>query len=334
MAKVIVVGGGRMGARHIDAAILSGHDLLALVDPNPDCFAVESKPELSRLRVSSLKEVEGGDVAIIATAADHHISLLLNGIDAGIRRFVVEKPFAQSLADSRVAEQAAEASGARVVVNHGRRYDPNTNRLKAMDKDGSYGRLRSVFLRMGGGGFGCVGTHWIDLCNNLMGEKPKRVFAMTTSPSGNNPRGSKFFDPGVSTILLYSDERRAIIDIGDDVGIIGGGEFVFEMAQISWVNEGGNWSFRHRSQADLSQPRSRYGLPLVEEKIEPASLDATKAAQAALADALSDGPIVSGIAEALDTMEVFVACRLSASTSAAVSLPIGDADAAQAYPIP
>lgn len=336
MARIIVIGGGRMGARHVLAVRQAGHEVAALVDPSPENFAVASDESLRPLHRSSLAEAlaHPADAAIIATTADHHMALLDQAMAGGLRRIVVEKPFSQSVEQALRAADAIAASGARVVVNHGRRYDPNTRALKALDRSGRYGRLRAVFLRTGGGGFGCVGTHWIDLCNNLMDALPERVSALTTTPPGANPRGERFDDPGASAFLVYGGGRRAVIDIGDDVGIVAGGEFVFDFAQVSWSVEAGSWRLRRRTEADLARPRSLYGLPLDEEVFPSTPLDVVGAARAALEDALADGPVTSGVAEAIGTMEVFAACRLAAGEARTVALPLTAQARARIYAIP
>ena len=187
---------------------------------------------------------------------------------------------------------------------------------------------------MGGGSLGCVGTHWIDLCNNLMDGLPEKVFGTLSVETASDNRGAQFFDPGGTAVLIYANGKRAIIDIGDDIGIVASTEFIFEKGIVSWTTEGGTWSFRHRRPEDSDKPLTLYGLPLVESTFATTPPDLIEYAIATINDALSDGETNSGIPEALKTMEVFAAIRYAARIDQVVSLPISDAEKRVTYAIP
>lgn len=336
MARVVLIGGGRMGHRFSQAIRKAGHDLVSLFDPGARPFAVESEPELARIHETDFDAVlsSDADVYVICTTADHHVPLATALIEAGKRRLIIEKPLSQSAEDAERLRRMARARGVRVVVNHGRRYCPNTASLKALDGGGDTGALRSVAIRMGGGALGCVGTHWIDLCNNLMGGVPDAVFAQLSALTPSNSRGTQFVDPGGVALLSYAGGRRAVLDMGDDVGIVVGADFIYERGVVSWQFEGGRWSFRHRQAEDAERPLSLYGLPLVDAPFETVAPDLIAYAISALDDVLGEGPVISGLDQACDTMEVFAAIRASDRRDEMVRLPLGDQDRAEIYPIP
>jgi predicted dehydrogenase len=328
-----------MGERHVQAIRRLGATVAATLDPADAPYGVAVHPELADVHhkdeATFFKALErfGVDALVVATTADRHEDLLARGLAAGVRRFMIEKPVCQSHAGVLRMAEASAAASARVVVNHGRRYCPNTARLKSLAGSDEAGDLRSIAIRMGGGSLGCVGTHWFDLCNNLMRSTPLSVHAFTTEPA-SNPRGGRFRDPGGIVTLRYPGNRRAVVDMGDDVGIVAGASFVYERAEVAWTSEGGPWTFRARKVEDRVKPLSAYGIPLYPLPFESTPPDIVGYAASAIADALADGPVISGLVEAEATMAVFAATMASADRGIVVGLPLDPDASAAIYPIP
>ncbi|MDO6728351.1 Gfo/Idh/MocA family oxidoreductase [Cognatishimia sp. 1_MG-2023] len=336
MADVILIGAGRMGHRFSQAIRQSGNTLLAIFDPGEKPFAVEAEPELASFHIRDFQEVldSSAEVFVICTTAEHHVSIASELIRSGKKRLVIEKPLSQSLADAEVLQALTDEFNARVVVNHGRRYCENTALLKSLDGADKTGSLRSISITMGGGALGCVGTHWIDLCNNLMGSLPEKVFCELSAYTPGNNRGAKFFDPGGTACLFYAGGRRAILNMGDDVGIVAGADFVYETGLVTWAVESGKWVFRHRSEENREKSLALYGIPLEESAVETKAPDLIAYGISALDDVLSDAPIQSGLMQARDTMEVFCAMRNSAEDESVVRLPLDEAAKQVVYSIP
>ncbi|MEO0030557.1 MAG: hypothetical protein RIS94_315 [Pseudomonadota bacterium] len=336
MARIALIGAGRMGFRFLQAIRKAGHEVAVIYDLAETPFAVSSDPQLARLHVRDLAAVaaSGADATAICTTADSHVPLARQLIAMGQRRLIIEKPLSQSVADAEALAALAQAQGVRIVVNHGRRYCANTERLKALDGGEDTGRLRSVVIKMGGGALGCVGTHWIDLCNNLLGGVPQQVFARLSPETPGNNRGAQFFDPGGSALLFYAGGRRAILDLGDDVGIVGGADFIFERGMVSWTSEGGAWTYAHRREEDRARPLTLYGLPLVAGAFDAVPPDLIDYAAAAVNDAFATGEVRSGIDLAVETMTTFAAIRRSAALGLPVCLPLDDAAKTEIYRIP
>ncbi len=325
-----------MGYRFSQAIRKSGHDIAVIFDPMETPFAITSEPQLGELHTRDFSEVLSREVdaAVICTTADSHVAIAQNLIEAGKRRIIIEKPLSQSLASAESLADLASRSGVRIIVNHGRRYCANTRSLKALDGNPATGSLRSIIIKMGGGSLGCVGTHWIDLCNNLLGGKPEKVFCTLSLETPDNNRGPQFFDPGGTAMLFYGSGKRAIIDLGDDVGIVGGADFIFERGMVSWKTEGGDWSYMHRRTEDNAKPLTFYGLPLIADEFRSIPPDLIDYAVAAIQDAFSDDAPESGIDKAVETMEVYAAMRWSAAAGRPVSLPLEAAAKREIYTIP
>ncbi|ACK84783.1 Gfo/Idh/MocA family protein [Methylorubrum extorquens] len=324
-ARIGIVGLGRMGERIGRAAIQLGHEIVATHDVVAEPFALATNPDLAAApRVQTLDEFwrVPMDMVAIATHGPTHCPYLLEGIERGNRRFLVEKPLATSLAEARLAASAASAVGARVVVNHGRRYCGIYDALTTMDGSDEMGSLRSGILTMGAGGLGCMGIHFFDLFNRALG-RPRSVYATLTSPRGVNPRGDEFTDPGGTVVISYEGGRRALIDMGDDVGVPGRMEFVYERGRVVIESELEPWRILRRPAASRELPTSRYGTPLEEVSMPDfRPCEIIYATSGAITDALSDGPTVSGIEVGVESMEVYCALRWSALTGAPASVPL------------
>ena len=334
--KIILFGGGRMGARFYQAIVSSGYELVALVDPVQRPYILDSSPELSSRLFENVEDVLDleADAFVICTTADFHIPIARKLIQAGKRRLIIEKPLSQSAADAFELRTLALSSGARVIVNHGRRYCSNTALVKDLRDTSELGSLRAIFIKSGGGALGCVGTHWIDLCNNLMADAPLSVYAQLSDDQAPNIRGDQFYDPGGNVVMYYPDGRRAVIDSGDDVGILAGADFIFEKGAVQWQVEAESWLLRRRKREDSDKPLHMYGLALETTELETSVPDLIEYAKSALNDAFSDEKPISGLDEACATMSVYSAARASAKKGHPIALPLDDADAEACYQIP
>jgi predicted dehydrogenase len=263
--------------------------------------------------------------------------LLEEGIARGFRRIVVEKPFSCSVAEARRALAQARSAGARVLVNHSRRYCPNFRKIAARVPELAHlGRLRTVSSTHGGGGLGCVGVHYIDLCNMLFGHAPKAVFAQLTEVGGRNPRGDRFFDPGAAVMLSYPGGGRAYLDFGDDIGVFAGLEMVFEEGIIRHgTDEFARWEIECRGPEDRGKATHLLGLALRREDFPGwCETDSMSRWTQLMTDAAEDTQPLSDAAFGLACMQVFAAARWSARTGQAVAVPPPADAEAEVYPIP
>jgi len=336
MPKIVLIGAGRMGHRFSQAIRQSGHELTMIFDPSETPWGVSAEPGLAAVHTRNFEDVLASDAEAyaICTTADLHVSTAAKLIKAGKKRLIVEKPVSQSVQEAIDLRALAHANGARIIVNHGRRYSANTQAIKDLDGDPRTGALRSVVIKMGGGSFGCVGTHWIDLCNNLFDGTPKRVFGVLSYDTPPDNRGAKFFDPGGTALLMYAGGKRAVLDLGDDIGIVASTEFIFEKGIVAWTSEGKTWSFRHRRPEDQDKSLTLYTLPLVDTPFETSPPDLIAYAIATIEDVFASAPTQSGMDQAIDTMEAFAAIHYAAREQRSVSLPLPDEEKKVVYAIP
>lgn len=336
-AAIGIIGMGRMGARLAEAAAGAGCRVVAALDHRKSPFALEARPELAEIFTTDAARFwdTAMDAVAIATTAPHHVPLLMEGLANGIRRFVVEKPFCTGVAEGEAAQAAADQAGARVVINHGRRYCPNYAALAALDGSPEMGALRAVSVTLGAGGLGCLGVHYLDLFNRLFGGPPASVTASMPGTTPANPRGAEFDDPGACALMTWPDGRRALLDIGDDTGIPPLMEFRFTYGRVVIEDEARPWRVLCRDEAGRALPLTRYGTPNREAALpgfRPFGLiDMTAAA---LKDAQGNGKVVSGIEDALDAIRLFAAIREAGETGAMVRLPLGETIRARTFAIP
>jgi predicted dehydrogenase len=297
-----------MGVRLWEAARRADLEVPTILDSDPDAFGLTAQPE-SRAAFTTDAETFWGtpvDILVIATTAPGHMPLLREGLARGIKRFVLEKPLATSVSDADETIRKARSEGARILVNHTRRYCPNFNTLASRLNGGAeLGSLRMASMVFGGGSLGCNGPHAFDLFNLLFGEMPEAVMARMTSPQSQNVRGSQFDDPG-GTVMLFT-----------------------------FQNEFSPWEVRARKPEDRDKPMTQYGAPLVDYPF-PGWQDFSMMERwtALMRDAAADGPAQAPVELGLNTTRIFAAARWSAQTDQLVRFPLSAEAESAVYPIP
>ena len=327
------MGMGRMGERVAIAARGLGHEVVRVFDVMEDAYGFRD-PNNKAVATSDLASFWSTDLDMvaIATYGPTHCPLVHEGIKAGHQRFMVEKPVCTSMNEGEELLAAVWDAGARVVVNHGRRYCRVYDELLRMDGSPEMGPLRAATLTMGAGGLGCMGTHFFDLFARVLGE-PTHAFAQLSPVTATNPRGAEFDDPGVTGILGFG-QRRAMIEMCDDLGIPGMMEFLYQNGRVVIENELQPWRVMARREEDRALPVTRYGMPLVERPLEPFEpCEIIFATSGAVRDALSDDEPICGLGTGLRAFEMFAALRWSARTGEVVRFPLPDDARAARYSI-
>ena len=138
MKRILVVGGGLIGSRHLQAVQAhAGCELVGLADPD-----MSIQPDVPRL--TNMGEATGPvDGVIIATPTHLHASL---GIEAAERgwHMLIEKPVAETLQSAQKLETALRNKNIRSLVGHHRRYHAVVQQLKACLEDGLIGEVVNV----------------------------------------------------------------------------------------------------------------------------------------------------------------------------------------------
>ncbi|MGD9722088.1 MAG: Gfo/Idh/MocA family protein [Pirellulales bacterium] len=220
--KAAVIGLGPHGRRIVDVLrALGGVELAAVVDRSEAALAALELPE-SVARCRSDEELwSRGDVGLVcvATNGPSHAALAVAAMKAGVRRLLVEKPMACSLAECDQILAAARRTGTRVAVDHGRRHAPVYQWLRTRIASGDWGQVRAIWMQRPDIGLGCNGTHSFDTVTYLADADVERVTGWVDKPIKKNPRGEQFVDPGGTVIMELAGGARALVaQIEDGAG--------------------------------------------------------------------------------------------------------------------
>lgn len=176
-----VVGYGYWGSKHV--RVLAGL-------PNVELTVIESRPD--RLReamtsfpavhvASSLDEVRDDlDALVVATPPRSHGPIALEALQAGVHT-LVEKPLATSVEVANALVNAANASGATLMVGHTFEYNAAVWKLKQLVNSGELGRILYIDtarLSLGRYQNDCnviwdLAPHDISIVSYLLGEFPE-----------------------------------------------------------------------------------------------------------------------------------------------------------------
>jgi predicted dehydrogenase len=150
VARVLVVGLGSIGARHLRIArsLFPEAEFAALRstrDAPPANFPVETLKTFFSIDDAI---VFAPTVAVIATPAPFHAATAIRLADAGVH-LLIEKPLADTLKSCLAIEAAEARSGVVVMVGYNLRFLPSLQVLRAAVDDGRLGRILSVRAEVG-----------------------------------------------------------------------------------------------------------------------------------------------------------------------------------------
>lgn len=219
MKRILVVGGGLIGIRHIDAVQAHpGCALVGLADPDmsiaPDipCFADMD---------DVMDPVDG---VIIATPTDLHAR---HGMYAAKRgwHMLIEKPVAGDLSGAQTVRDAVARAGVGSLVGHHRRYHAAVQQLKTMIAEGAIGSVICANLiwamrkpdhyfagnwRAAGGSPVMINlVHDIDILRFVVGE-----IAAVTALRGTGLRGQNRIESG-AVALAFENGATGTISFAD-----------------------------------------------------------------------------------------------------------------------
>lgn len=155
------------------------------------------------------------DIVSVATYAPQHAEITIACAQAGVRAIWCEKPIATRLTDAEQMITACEQSGALLVINHNRRFNPNYRRLRQLVESGGLGALTSVSLQWGTGRLGNVGTHLIDAAMMLTGQRVMAASGTLDRTGRPDCRGPAFRDPGGWGLLRLETGLIVTVDAAD-----------------------------------------------------------------------------------------------------------------------
>ena len=141
--KIILVGCGNIGSRHLQAIAKLTYDIqVDIVEPNNDAVSL-AKTRLNEMlydktnheffwhrSINELTDV--GDVVIVATNSVNRVDLISDLISKGNTRFLIEKLVCQSITQYNIIIKKVKESNSKVWVNTNRRYFKSYNTIKEL----------------------------------------------------------------------------------------------------------------------------------------------------------------------------------------------------------
>lgn len=286
MKRILVTGGGLIGARHVRAVQAHpGAELVGLVDPSPDI-----PTPAGVTRYADLSEVTAHvDGVILATPNQMHAA---HGIHAATRgwHMLIEKPVTDTLEDADALAAAIAKTGVRSLVGHHRRYHDSLEQLQRMLKGGAIGRPVTATLiwamkkpddyfqgnwRTTHGSPVMINLiHDIDLLRALMGEVTATVALpgqrLRGTPRTESGAVALQFDTGATATISFADttpspwgfeagtgENPHIGTTGQDMLFITGTRGAVSYPSLTLWGQAADWS----EPAQIVQPAQTHALP-------------------------------------------------------------------------
>jgi myo-inositol 2-dehydrogenase/D-chiro-inositol 1-dehydrogenase len=191
MARVAILGAGRIAEVHARGVVLAGAELAGVFDIREDA----SQKLASRFSTRVFRSIEEAlndrtiDVVAIATSTDTHADYIVAAAKAG-KAIFCEKPIDLSVARVEDCRKQIEGIGAFIQIGFNRRFDPTFLKVAATVHEGRIGRLENLtiisrdpapasieYYKVSGGIFKDMTIHDFDMARFIMPEEPVEVFA-------------------------------------------------------------------------------------------------------------------------------------------------------------
>jgi predicted dehydrogenase len=217
--RVAFVGLGRQGLKLAQAVADSGHSVAAGCDLREPARAAFRARFPGAVVLDDVRRFEGvpADVHVIATLADVHAALVTQLAALGARRFLCEKPAANTTADlARLRELAA--GGVTIAINHPRLWSDDHLRIRELIQAGRCGTLEWAEAVFKPRGFGNIGVHAIASMLFLTGRDTTLVEAADFVDTGTMARAAGHADANgrvvcrLGEISFVADNRSAVVD--------------------------------------------------------------------------------------------------------------------------
>lgn len=158
------------------------------------------------------------DILVVATPDNVHTPIVLDGVAAGVKGILCEKPLATSLEDADLMIDSCEAKGVVLNVDHTRRWSPIFHKVRDTIRTGGIGQISTIVANLGGPRAMLFrnGTHLIDAMCFFAEAEPYRVFAHLEEGFDNWDRyrgdGGTLpeKDPGATGFILFRNGVRAL----------------------------------------------------------------------------------------------------------------------------
>lgn len=249
--KVIVIGAGRMGVRHIQGILtVENVEKVSIVDIYETALE-NAKSNLKDndafekcdfILTDEIDNQETYDVGIIASTANNRAELFDKLVGLGCKDIMVEKPLGQSYQEVLDFSEKVSKSGVNCCVNlNMRMYDDFVQLRKDFATVPQLKGFKTISMNAGTIGIGANGIHYLDLLFFLLDADDTNIKAgFIDDVMIESPRGEEFGDFGGWVVIDYLKQEElvgtAFISISSRSTVFGSWEFVAPHGRIH-VNE-------------------------------------------------------------------------------------------------
>ena len=275
--RVCVIGLGRMGLRHIEAARHLSMNICGVADIS----AVALQTVQNRYGISAeicftdayemIARIQP-EALVIATTAPTHAPFVLAATKLGVQYVLCEKPLATSLADAHAMLNACERAGTRLAVNHQMRYMAQYTQVKALIGSDELGPLASILVAGSNFGLAMNASHYFEMFRYISGESVFDLHAWFEDAQLDNPRGAQFEDRSGRLLARSESGVSMYIDFSANAGWGLQVVYICRYGQIVVDELNGEMRVSARQVKYRDLPTSRYGMPvdIRTEQIAPA----------------------------------------------------------------
>ena len=221
MFRILVVGAGNIGARHIQSLCQLNDIKIDVLEPVKESLhnlkSIIGSKNYTKIsfyeKISEIKTLPG--IAIVATPAKPRKKIILKLLDIGIEKFLLEKLVCQSTKQyDSILKAFSEYDNAEGWVNFPRRYLPIYNFLKEnFDKDSEPIKM---LVDTGDLGIACGAIHQIDIFQYITNAKRLSIdescVKLETIPS----KREGYIDFSGNISILSNNEDRLLLNFTDD----------------------------------------------------------------------------------------------------------------------
>lgn len=264
--RLAVVGLGRMGVRHIQAAQNLGMTICGAADVSAQAVdaarvAHQLSPEAYFTDAQDMLRAVAPEAVVVATTADSHFACVSAAVEAGARYILCEKPMATSLAEADAMREACARSGALLAVNHQMQFMPHYMRVKQVIGSEELGPLSSVLVAGSNFGLAMNGSHYFEMFRYISGMTVRSVRAWLEADQLSNPRGPQFEDHSGRLLAQGSGGAAMYVDFSASAGYGLQIVFICRQGQIVLDELTGDMRVSARKPEFRDLPTARYGMP-------------------------------------------------------------------------
>lgn len=261
-----IIGLGRMGHRHIEAANKMGMQVDALVDQSTSALSDAAKkfniPDASCFTdVKAMLEKKKLDAVVIATTAPSHAEYTIMCAQNNIKYILCEKPMALSIDETNAMVDACSHYGAKLAINHCMMFLPQYTEIKKMILANDYGPLSSIIVSGSNFGLAMNASHYFEMFRFLTDSDIQNVQAWFEADKVVNPRGAQFEDYSGALLAKNANGLKMYIDFSVNAGHGLQVVYIFKYAQVIVDELSGFVRTICRKEEYKTLPTTRYGMP-------------------------------------------------------------------------